>query len=276
MRKIKGVASVVGLLSATLLFIAGCGIGDTEDDANEIHIGMAPSPYSDLFSEGIEPILEDEGYTVIETDFDDLLQADIALSEGEIDLNVDQHEAYLEDFNENNDANLAKLITIPSAPTGIYGGEKDSLDDVEENDTVAIPDDASNTARGLLLLEQAGWVTLEDDVNPIEATSSDIVDNPYNLEIVEMDTYQIPRTLEDIDYGVISGAIVYSAGMDTSSSLLNEEIVDEFEIIATVDEEDVDSEWAQAVVDAYQSDEFAEFLDEQNEDDYWNIPEDLE
>ncbi|MCF1613547.1 MetQ/NlpA family ABC transporter substrate-binding protein [Tetragenococcus koreensis] len=107
-------------------------------------------------------------------------------------------------------------------------------------------------------------------------TSSDIVDNPYNLEIVEMDTYQIPRTLEDIDYGVISGAIVYSAGMDTSSSLLNEEIVDEFEIIATVDEENVDSEWAQAVVDAYQSDEFAEFLDEQNEDDYWNIPEDLE
>lgn len=276
MRKTKGAASVVGLLSATLLAIAGCSSGDAQGDSNEIHIGMAPSPYSDLFSEGIEPILEDEGYTVTETDFDDLLQADIALSEGEIDLNVDQHEAYLEDFNENNDANLAKLITIPSAPTGIYGGEKDSLDDVEENDTVAIPDDASNTARGLLLLEQAGWVTLEDDVNPIEATSSDIVDNPYNLEIVEMDTYQIPRTLEDIDYGVISGAIVYSAGMDTSSSLLNEEIVDEFEIIATVDEEDVDTEWAQAVVDAYQSDEFAEFLDEQNEDDYWNIPEDLE
>ncbi len=278
MRKIKIVGSLVGLLSLTLLGIAGCSSGDdnTQNDSNEIHVGMAPSPYSDMFSEGIEPILEEQGYTIEETDFEDLLQADIALSEGEVDLNVDQHVAYLEDFNENNDSNLEKLITIPSAPTGIYGGRKDSLDDIEANDTVAIPDDASNTARGLLLLEDAEWITLEDDIDPVSATTSDIADNPYNLDIVEMDTYQIPRVLEDIDYGVISGAILYSAGIDTSTSLLDEELLDEFEIIATVDGENIDSDWAQAVTDAYQSEEFAEFLEDQDTDDYWYVPEDLQ
>lgn len=278
MHKVKLWANLVGLLSVALFFIAGCGSSDenTQNDSNEIHIGLSPGPYSDLFKEGIEPILEDEGYTVVETEFEELLQADIALSEGEVDLNVDQHEAYLEDFNENNDANLEKLITIPSAPTGIYGGRKDSLEAIENGDTIAIPDDASNTARGLLLLEEAGWITLEDDIDPVTATTSNIEENPYHLDIVEMDTYQIPRALEDIDYGVISGAILYNAGIDTSTSLLDEELLDEFEIIATADEANVDSDWAQAVVDAYQSDEFAEFLEEQDTENYWNIPEDLQ
>ncbi|GFK21314.1 MetQ/NlpA family ABC transporter substrate-binding protein [Tetragenococcus halophilus] len=277
MKKTKVIGNIVGLLSVTLLAAAGCSNeNESPDETNEIHVGTSPGPYSELFTEGIAPILEDQGYTVEETDFDELLQADIALNEGDIDLNVDQHEAYLEDFNENNDANLTGLISIPTVPTGIYGGRKDSLDEIEDNDTVAIPDDASNTARALLVLEEAEWITLEEDIDPIVATSSDIAENPYNLDIVEMDSNQIPRSLEDIDYGVIPGSIVYNADIDASLSLLNEDILDEYELVVTVDEQYEDSDWTQAIVDAYQSDEFAEYLEERNEDDYWYIPEDLQ
>ena len=277
MQKKKVVGSIVGLLSTTLLLVTGCSSGgENTEETNEIHVGTSPGPYSELFTEGIAPILEEQGYSITETEFDELLQADIALSQGDIDVNVDQHEAYLEDFNKNNDANLTGLISIPTVPTGIYGGRKDSLDEIEENDTVAIPDDASNTARALLVLEDADWITLEEDVDPIVATSSNIEENPYNLDIVEMDSNQIPRSLEDIDYGVIPGSIVYNADIDASLSLLNEDILDEYELVVTVDEQNADSDWAQAIVDAYQSDEFADYLEGRNEDDYWFIPEDLQ
>lgn len=277
MQKKKVIGSVVGLLGATLLLVAGCSSGgENTEETNEIHVGTSPGPYSELFTEGIAPILEEQGYSITETEFDELLQADIALSQGDIDVNVDQHEAYLEDFNKNNDANLTGLISVPTVPTGIYGGRKDSLDEIEENDTVAIPDDASNTARALLVLEDADWITLEEDVDPIVATSSNIEENPYNLDIVEMDSNQIPRSLEDIDYGVIPGSIVYNADIDASLSLLNEDILDEYELVVTVDEQNADSDWAQAIVDAYQSDEFADYLEGRNEDDYWFIPEDLQ
>ncbi|GMA08166.1 metal ABC transporter substrate-binding protein [Tetragenococcus halophilus subsp. flandriensis] len=277
MQKKKVIGSVVGLLSTTLLLVAGCSSGgENTEETNEIHVGTSPGPYSELFTEGIAPILEEQGYSITETEFDELLQADIALSQGDIDVNVDQHEAYLEDFNKNNDANLTGLISVPTVPTGIYGGRKDSLDEIEENDTVAIPDDASNTARALLVLEDADWITLEEDVDPIVATSSNIEENPYNLDIVEMDSNQIPRSLEDIDYGVIPGSIVYNADIDASLSLLNEDILDEYELVVTVDEQNADSDWAQAIVDAYQSDEFADYLEDRNEDDYWFIPEDLQ
>lgn len=277
MQKKKVIGSIVGLLSTTLLVATGCSRGsESIEDTNEIHVGTSPGPYSELFTEGIAPILEEEGYSITETEFDELLQADIALNQGDIDVNVDQHEAYLEDFNKNNDANLTGLISIPTVPTGIYGGRKDSLDEIKENDTVAIPDDASNTARALLVLEDADWITLEEGVDPIVATSSNIAENPYDLDIVEMDSNQIPRSLEDIDYGVIPGSIVYNADIDASLSLLNEDILDEYELVVTVDEQNADSEWAQAIVDAYQSDEFADYLEGRNEEDYWFIPEDLQ
>ncbi|KAF1305208.1 metal ABC transporter substrate-binding protein [Enterococcus saccharolyticus] len=263
----------IGLVSTLLL--TGCGSGD-ETENKEIRVGTSPGPYSELFLDGIKPILEEDGYTVKETPFDALLQADVALNDGDIDVNVDQHTAYLENFNENSDANLVGLVSIPTVPAGIFGGRKDNLDAVEEGDVVAIPDDASNAARALLLLEKAGWITLDENVDPIEATSSNIAENPLNLDIVEMNSAQIPRSLEDIDYGVIPGSIVYSADIPAEDSLLSEDILKEYELVVTVDEENADTDWAKAIVDAYKSDEFAEFLKGENENNYWFIPADLQ
>lgn len=265
------------LLIVFSVFLVACSSSDSGEgeEKTTITVGTSPGPYSELFLDAIKPILEDEGYTIETVDFTELLQADIALQEGSIDLNVDQHTAYYTNFNNERDANLVGITPIPTVPTGIYPGRKASLDDVAEGDIVAIPQDPSNAARAYALLQKAGWITLEEGIELVQATQNHIVENVHRIEIREMDSAQIPRALEDIDYAVIPGSIVYASGIDASTSLLHEDILKDLELVAVVDEKNKDTEWAQAVVEAYRSDEFKAYMEEHNQDGYWFIPEEI-
>lgn len=265
------------LLIVFSVFLVACSSSDSGEgeEKTTITVGTSPGPYSELFLDAIKPILEDEGYTIETVDFTELLQADIALQEGSIDLNVDQHTAYYTNFNHERDANLVGITPIPTVPTGIYPGRKASLDDVAEGDIVAIPQDPSNAARAYALLQKAGWITLEEGIELVQATQNHIVENVHRIEIREMDSAQIPRALEDIDYAVIPGSIVYASGIDASTSLLHEDILKDLELVAVVDEKNKDTEWAQAVVEAYRSDEFKAYMEEHNQDGYWFIPEEI-
>src|SRR5699024_9795617 len=120
------------------LLLVACGGEDSVEgeDKSTIKVGTSPGPYSELFLDAIKPILEEDGFEIETTDFTELLQADIALDEGSIDLNVDQHTAYYSNFNEEKGANLTKLTPIPTVPTGIFPGRKDNLEDIEEGDTI--------------------------------------------------------------------------------------------------------------------------------------------
>ena len=273
--KVSRILTIFTALTVLLLAACGTDTSNTEENKTTIKVGTSPGPYSELFLDVVAPILEDEGYEIETTDFTELLQADIALDEGSIDLNVDQHTAYFENFNNEKNANLTKITPIPTVPTGIFPGRKDSLDDIEEGDVIGIPKDPSNAARAYALLEKAELITIEDDVDLVQLTQSNIVENKYNLDIQEMDSAQIPRALEDLDYGVIPGSIVYSSGLDASTSLLHEDILKDLELVAVVDEKNKDTDWAKAVKEAYQSDEFKAYLDEHNQDDYWFIPEEI-
>ncbi|RWR12629.1 MetQ/NlpA family ABC transporter substrate-binding protein [Siminovitchia fortis] len=260
------------------LFLAACGSDKANEggkDKQTIKVGTSPGPYSELFKDAIQPILEDEGYKVELTDFTELLQADIALDEGSIDLNVDQHTAYYENFNKEKGAHLTKLTPIPTVPAGIFPGRKTSLDDVAEGDVIGIPKDPSNAARAYALLQKAELIKLKDGVELVKATKNDIEENKYNLEIREMDSAQIPRAMNDLDYGVIPGSIVYSSGLDASTTLLQEDILKDLELVAVVDEKNKDTNWAKAVKAAYESDEFKAYMKEHNKDDYWFIPEEI-
>ncbi|WP_144460718.1 MetQ/NlpA family ABC transporter substrate-binding protein [Siminovitchia fortis] len=260
------------------LFLAACGSDKANEggkDKQTIKVGTSPGPYSELFKDAIQPILEDEGYKVDLTDFTELLQADIALDEGSIDLNVDQHTAYYENFNKEKGAHLTKLTPIPTVPAGIFPGRKTSLDDVAEGDVIGIPKDPSNAARAYALLQKAELIKLKDGVELVKATKNDIEENKYNLEIREMDSAQIPRAMNDLDYGVIPGSIVYSSGLDASTTLLQEDILKDLELVAVVDEKNKDTNWAKAVKAAYESDEFKAYMKEHNKDDYWFIPEEI-
>lgn len=148
-----------------------------------IRVAASPGPYTDLFREGVAPILEDEGYTVEFEDFTELQQANVALQEESVDLNVDQHTAYMEAFNRDSGADLASLTPIPTVPAGLFSSKHTSLDDVKDGQTVSIPDDSSNTSRAYRMLVRAGWLTLKPGTDETQITGEDIDENPHNLDI---------------------------------------------------------------------------------------------
>lgn len=214
------------------------------------------------------------GYTLTEVDFSDLLQNDLALNDGEIDFNVEQHTAYAENFNEAQKGNLVPISPIPTVPAAIFSATETSLDAIHDGAKVAVPDDAANTARAYVLLQKAGWITLNPDVDLSTVTQADITENPYNIEFTEMNSTNIPAVLDDFDYAVITGSIVYNAGIDPSTALLQEDILPHLILQVVVKEENKDAQWAKDIVAAYHSDEFKEYLDKNN-NGLWFVPEKL-
>ena len=261
-------------LAAGVAFsLAACADDESDTDDQTIRVAASPGPYTDLFRDGVAPILEDEGYTVEFKDYSELQQANIALHEGGADLNVDQHTAYMEAFNRDAGADLASLTPIPTVPAGLFSSSHTSLDDVADGHTVSIPDDPSNTSRAYRILVQAGWLTLKPGTDDTQITSEDIAENPHNLDINTVDSSIIPRSIDDVDWAVIPGSRSYAAGTDPKLQVLQEELLPELVLVAVTQSDQVDEDWAQAVTDAYNSEEFADFLDEENKDGYWFVPE---
>ena len=251
--------------------------GDNDGaDSNDklITYSKSQGPYTELFEDAVAPILEDEGWELKGEDMSELLNADIALNDGDVDFNVEQHDAYIEDFNEHNDGDLVGISPIPTVPAGLYSENHDSLDEVKDGMTVALPDDPANAARCYLVLEKAGWITFPDDIDPSTVTQDDIVENPHNLEFKEMKSLTIPAAAADFDYYVLTGSIVYNAGIDASTALETEDILPHLVLKVTVKEENKDADWAKAIVDAYHSDEFKAYMEENN-DGLWWLPDEL-
>ena len=247
---------------------------DTTGDKKEIVYGKSQGPYTELFEAAIVPILEKEGYTVKGVDFSDLQTADIGLNDGDVDVNVEQHTAYMENFNANYNADLVALSPIPTVPAGVYSAKYKSVDEIPDGAKVAVPNDASNTARCYLMLQKIGWIKLADDVDPSAVTQDDIVENPHNIEFTEMKSLMIPAAIQDFDYVAITGSVVYNAGIDPSTALATEDIQDHLVLQVVVKEENRDAEWVKAIVDAYHSDEFKQYMEENN-DGLWWIPDEL-
>ena len=283
----KFFALVVSLI--LILSLTACGGSDSSTDSapdsgassadpaakTEIVYGKSQGPYTELFEAAIVPILEEQGYTLKGVDFSDLLTADIALNDGDVDVNVEQHTAYAENFNSNNNGDLVPISPIPTVPAGIYSGTHTSLDEVTDGAKIAVPNDASNTARAYVLLQKIGWITLDSGVDPSAVTQDDIVENPKNLEFVEMKSLTIPAAIQDFDYVIITGSIVYNAGIDPSAALATEDILDHLILQVVVKEGNKNTDWAQAIVDAYHSDRFKAYLEENN-DGLWWVPEELQ
>lgn len=267
-RKIGALIGAVAL-SASLVACSS----DSSSDENVIKVGTSPGPYSQLFKDGIDPILSEQGFDIEYTEFSDLQQADTAVDEGSVDLNVDQHTAYLEVFNRERGGNLAPLVEIPTVPAKLYSERYSSLDEVADGQTVGIPLDASNQSRAYNILAKAGWITLKEGHDPVQLTANDIAENPHNLDITPMDSATIPRALQDLDWGVIPGSISFSSGVDPELALLDEDLRDSLILVAVTTEDKTDTEWAQAVIDAYRSDEFATFMEEENSNGYWFVPD---
>ena len=240
-------------VSAAVVDTSNVGVEGTADpDHTTITFSKSWGPYSVLFEEQIAPLLEAQGYTVEGLDFADLQSADIAVLDGEADVNVEQHTAYANNFNEAQSGDLVPISPIPTVPAGIFSANHESLDEIEDGAVVAVPDDAANTARAYALLQKA-----------FEFCSS-------------LTSVNIPTTLDDFDYAVITGSIVYNANMDPSTALLQEDILPHLLLQVVVKEENTDAQWAQDIVAAYHSQQLKDYMDETNNGNgLWFVPEEL-
>lgn len=254
---------------------AGGTEGGASGAGREIKYGKSQGPYTELFEAAIVPILEKEGYQLSAVDFSDLLTADIALNQGDIDVNVEQHTAYLENFNANNQGDLTPISPIPTVPAGLYSSTHSSLDEISDGAKIAVPNDASNMARAYLLLQKIGWIKLDAAADVTAVTQDDITENPHKLSFIEMKSLTIPASLQDVDYAVLPGSIVYNAGIDPSTSLAIEDVLPHLVLQVVVKAENKDSAWARAIVEAYHSDEFKQYIKEHN-DGLWWIPAELQ
>lgn len=266
-----GVLALAVVLGAAVL--AGCG-NDSASSSNkkELVFSKSQGPYSELFERGVKPILEKKGYTIKARDMSDLLQADVALNEGEVDFNVEQHTAYMDNFNKKQGGHLVALTPIPTVPAGIYAGAKHNLNQIADGDKIAVPNDASNTARAYALLQKAGLIRLDPKKDLSTVTQADIIENPHHLEFVEMKSLTIPSVRTDFAFIVITGSIVYNAKIDPSTALLKEDILPHLLLQLVVLDKNKDTQWAKDIKDAYNSEEFKDYMKTHN-NGLWYVPE---
>ena len=263
-------------LFSSIFFITACDNSSSKVDnqtKKEISMGVSPGPYNDLFKDAVKPILEAEGYKVKLVNFPHLLESDVALSEGSIDLTVAQHTAYMDVFNSQRKANLKPVVHVPSVPAAIFSNKYTSIKNVFSGAKIGIPQDASNAARSYNLLEKAGWIKLKPNTNPIIVSKNDIAENIAGVDIIEMDSANIPRVLNELDFAVIPGSIVYSANIDSKKALLSETIIPDLEIMVVVNGGNENSQWAKDIKRIYQSQQFKEYMKEHNQNGYWVMPQ---
>jgi D-methionine transport system substrate-binding protein len=268
-----GVAAIALTLSACGGAAASSDASGGSDEKTNIKIGFNPGPYLEMFQEGIQPILEDEGYTVELQDFTDGVVVNVAVDSGEIDANIIQHPVYMDFVNEQEGLDNAALVQVPTPRMALFGGKKASLDDVADGSTVTVPNSPANLYRGLLLLRDVGWIDFDDVEDPNTADLSIITDNPHNLTITPIENAQQVPALQDVDYSTIQGNFILAGGLDYDDALQLEDQPVEFSNVVTVRASDVDSDWAQAIKDAYQSPEFIDFITSNPQYDGFQLPE---
>ena len=266
MKKFVTVA-LVAALSVGLL--AGCGGNDKKDaDANAedkvITVAASPSPHAQILTEAVAGVLEQDGYTLEVKEFTDYVQPNNVVENGEIDANYFQHQPYLDDFNAENNTHLVSVVAVHYEPFGIYSKQHASLDELAEGAVISVPNDTTNEARALQLLQAQGIITLKEDAG-LNATKADIVDNPYNVDIQEIEAAALPPTLDSADFAVINGNYAIPAGLNVANDALAcedaaSEAAQTFANIIAVKEGAEDSEKIQALVKAITSDEVRDYI----------------
>ena len=196
----------------------------TEPELTTIKVGASTTPHAEILAVAKE-ILAEQGYDLEIVEFTDYVLPNEALSNSELDANYFQHQPYLNQYNSEKGTDLVSIASIHFEPLGIYPGKTATLEDLKDGAQVAVPNDATNEARALLLLEAQGLITL-DKAAGVYATVNDITENPKNLDIVEIEAAQLARSLVDVDIAVINGNYAIEAGLNVSTDALAQEAAD--------------------------------------------------
>lgn len=252
------------LLTAALIAGVFSGCGSKSDDKT-IKVGACVTPHAEILN-SVKDKLAEEGWDLEVVEYNDYVLPNTALEDGELDANYFQHKPYLDDFNEENGTHIVGVANVHFEPMAIYAGKTASLDDVADGASVAVPNDTTNEARALLLLEAQGLISLNEDAG-VQATVLDITDNPHNLEIKELEAAQVAKSIQDVDFAVINGNYAIEAGLtdplavEASDSLAAETYAN----LIAVKEGNEDSEKTKALVNAVLSDDVRDYINENYE-----------
>ena len=260
--KLLAGASALCLVAA--LGLASCGGGNASSEDKTITVAASPTPHAQILNEAVAPVLEKQGYKLEVTEFNDYVQPNTVVDQGELDANYFQHITYLNQFNEENGTNLVSVGAVHYEPFAIYAGTKSSLDDLAEGDKVSVPNDTTNEARALLLLEQAGLIKLDPNAG-LTATPKDIVENPKKLEIVELEAAQLTKSLEDVAVSCINANYALEANLSAQKDGLVVEAsdgtaADAYANILAVKAGNENTEKIKALVEACQSQEVKDYI----------------
>lgn len=266
----KALAPAVALIAAlgiAALALTGCSSSSDSQESSEdktITVAAVPTPHAEILNDAVKPLLEDQGYTLEVTEFTDYVQPNTVTEADEVDANYFQHGPYLENFNEEQGTHLVSVASVHFEPMGIYPGKTTSLDDLEDGATIAVPNDATNEARALLLLEQEGLIELDDEAG-VTATPNDITSNPKNLEFQELEAAVVPTVIDDVDVAVINGNYALEAGFKVNEDALAVEAADSlaaetYANLLVVKEGNEDSDKIKALAEALNSDEVRDYI----------------
>ena len=227
-----------------------------------IRVGASITPHSEILKAADE-LLREKGYQLDIVEFDDYILPNLNVESGDLDANFFQHRPYLENFNEENGTHLVSVVVVHYEPFGLYPGKTTSLDNLADGAQIAIPNDGTNEARALLLLESFGLITLKEDIG-MTATILDIEENPKNLQITEMAAAQLARSLQDVDMAVINGNYALAAGLKIADALASEDASGEaaqtYANIVAVRKADVDSAKTKALVAALTTQKVKDYI----------------
>lgn len=273
-KKLVAVAAAGVLASAALV---GCGAsgsssssaasGSNDSADTTIRVGASVTPHAEIL-EQVKDTLAQEGYQLEIVEYNDYVLPNTALEAGDIDANYFQHITYLNDFNEENGTHLVDVAGIHFEPFGLYAGKTATIEELPDGATIAVPNDTTNEARALLLLEQEGLITLAPDAG-LTATVVDIVDNPKNLNIQEVEAAQLARVLPDVDLAAINGNYALEAGFKVSDAIATEssesDAAKAYTNVLVVKEGTENEPKIQALIDALESDTVKDFIEQSYE-----------
>ena len=237
--------------------------GGTVESKGTITVAASATPHAEILA-AAKPILAEQGWDLEVTEFDDYVLPNEVVESGEMDANYFQHVPYLDSFNEEKGTHLVEVGKIHYEPFGIYPGTKSSLDDIADGDVIAVPNDTTNEARALLLLQDNGIITLKDGAG-LEATVNDIAENPYNVEIQELAAESVARVADEVAYVVLNGNYALQAGFSVAKDALayeksDSEAAKTYVNVIVVKEGNENNEGVKALVDVLKSDEIKDYI----------------
>ena len=265
MKNIKRFSILAAVLVLTLGILTACGGGGGDDSADKtIKVAASPTPHAEILN-SVKDQLAADGWDLEVIEFDDYVQPNVATTDGDVDANYFQHVPYLNQYNEENGTDLVPVANMHYEKMAVYAGTKDSLDAIEAGDKIGVPNDATNEARALKVLEEQGLIKLKEGASET-ATVTDIEEYPKGeIEIVELEAASIPASLPDLAFGVINAN--YAIQADIMDKVVAVEGTDEaqedtYVNIIVVNAGNENSEKIQALVAALQSDETRAFIEE--------------